>query len=76
MTRRHLLDVTSKKKRDTMVPATAADGLVWLPGSENIVPEGAQLFQFFWPATARSAFTQILSPVRRLGKARIATWWG
>lgn len=61
MTRRHLLDVTSKKKRDTMVPATIADGLVWLPGAENIVPDGGELFQFFWPATARSSFTQ--SPI-------------
>lgn len=56
MTRRpvkKLLDVTSTKKRDTMVPANWT-GTEWVTGSQVMAPTGGTILWHIWPATARN----------------------
>ncbi|WGD01118.1 MAG: capsid protein [Genomoviridae sp.] len=65
-TRKNILNITSVKKKDTMVPAETDDfGVTWNVNSKNIVPEAGSSGEprvFFWPATARTNISSTGTP--------------
>lgn len=54
-TRKNILDITSKKKRDTMVPAWWDEAeSTFKAGSQVMTPSGGAIHRFLWPVTART----------------------